>query len=237
MAVRFSDFIAARSAGTIDGSDVVAIKAGATVRVDGDDVATVAGVAAAYAPLNAGRSGTGFPEGVVTAPVGTVYRDTDATNGAVLWVKTIGSGNTGWVVAYGSTGWRDVTSLADTVNWETVTGDNPTKLRIARVGDTVTVTGTAQPTSTLSPILVAVLPEGFRPSGVAPTFNHGYFGTILDGGTGGGIGNMLVRADETALQARLFTSGSSLAAGTIGRIHITYPTINAWPATLPGSAA
>jgi hypothetical protein len=38
MAVRFSDFIAARSAGTIDGSDVVAIKAGATVRVDGDTV-------------------------------------------------------------------------------------------------------------------------------------------------------------------------------------------------------
>jgi hypothetical protein len=38
MAVRFSDFIAARSAGTIDGSDVVAIKAGATVKVDGDTV-------------------------------------------------------------------------------------------------------------------------------------------------------------------------------------------------------
>jgi hypothetical protein len=50
MAVRFSDFIAARSAGTIDGSDVVAIKAGATVKVDGDDVATVAGVVPARVP-------------------------------------------------------------------------------------------------------------------------------------------------------------------------------------------
>lgn len=62
----------------------------------------------AFAPLDAGRQGTGSPEGVVSAPVGTVYRDLAATNGAVLWVKASGTGNTGWRVMWGDTGWRQV---------------------------------------------------------------------------------------------------------------------------------
>src|SRR5699024_1866510 len=56
-------------------------------------------------------SGTGFPEGKVTAPVGATYTDTEATNGAIRWVKTSGTGNTGWQVEYGSTGSRDISSM------------------------------------------------------------------------------------------------------------------------------
>lgn len=41
--------------------------------------------------------GTGFPNGVISAPVGSTYIDTNATNGAIKWVKATGSGNTGWV--------------------------------------------------------------------------------------------------------------------------------------------
>ena len=59
-------------------------------------------------------SDTGSPEGKVTAPVGSIYTDTVATNGAVRWIKTQGTGNTGWVVEYGDTGWRDITSLHNT---------------------------------------------------------------------------------------------------------------------------
>jgi len=55
-----------------------------------------------------GLSGTGSPEGVVTAPVGTEYLDTAGTRGAWRWLKTSGVGNTGWTVTYGDTGWRDV---------------------------------------------------------------------------------------------------------------------------------
>ena len=55
-------------------------------------------------------SGTGSPEGKVSAPVGATYVDTAATNGAVRWIKTSGTGNTGWVVEYGDTGWRDITT-------------------------------------------------------------------------------------------------------------------------------
>lgn len=50
-------------------------------------------------------SGSGFPEGVVTAPVGSVYEDTAGTNGAYFWIKKIGSGNTGWRILHGDTGW------------------------------------------------------------------------------------------------------------------------------------
>ena len=56
-------------------------------------------------------AGTGSPEGKITAPVGTIYSDTAATNGAIRWIKAIGTGKTGWVVEYGDTGWRDMSSL------------------------------------------------------------------------------------------------------------------------------
>jgi hypothetical protein len=55
--------------------------------------------------------GSGKPEGVVTATRGTIYFDTAATKGALKWVKTTPSGNTGWRVLYGNTGWVQVSSL------------------------------------------------------------------------------------------------------------------------------
>lgn len=42
------------------------------------------------------KEGTGSPEGVVTAPVGTLYTDTSGTPGSVLWVKETGDEATGW---------------------------------------------------------------------------------------------------------------------------------------------
>ena len=43
------------------------------------------------------RAGTGSPEGVVTAPVGTLYQRLDGGAGTTLYVKETGTGNTGWV--------------------------------------------------------------------------------------------------------------------------------------------
>lgn len=68
-------------------------------------------------PTPVDYEGSGFPEGVVTATVGKTYRDNAGTNGAILWVKASGTGNTGWKVVYGDTGWRDQNG-----HWE------PTKL-------------------------------------------------------------------------------------------------------------
>lgn len=64
---------------------------------------TAAIAAAVIAAGNTDLSGSGMPNGVVAAPVGVRYTDTAATNGAVQWVKTSGTGNTGWRVLYGDT--------------------------------------------------------------------------------------------------------------------------------------
>lgn len=42
-------------------------------------------------------SGTGTPEGAVTAPVGSLFTRTDGGAGTTFYVKESGSGNTGWV--------------------------------------------------------------------------------------------------------------------------------------------
>ena len=42
-------------------------------------------------------SGAGSPEGVVSAPVGSLYSRTDGGAGTSLYVKESGTGNTGWV--------------------------------------------------------------------------------------------------------------------------------------------
>jgi hypothetical protein len=41
--------------------------------------------------------GTGTPNGVVTAPIGSDYRNLTGTTGTVFWVKQSGTGNSGWV--------------------------------------------------------------------------------------------------------------------------------------------
>lgn len=43
------------------------------------------------------HTGTGSPEGVVTAPVSSTYHRTDGSSGTCFYVKESGSGNTGWV--------------------------------------------------------------------------------------------------------------------------------------------
>lgn len=50
--------------------------------------------------------GTGMPNGVVEAEIGTTYIDKNKTNGAFKWIKTTNGGNQGWEVLTGDTGWR-----------------------------------------------------------------------------------------------------------------------------------
>lgn len=56
--------------------------------------------------------GTGMPNGTVSAPIGTTYVDTAVTNGALKWIKQSGTGNTGWTVLIGDTGWRTLNSVS-----------------------------------------------------------------------------------------------------------------------------
>jgi len=72
--------------------------------------------------------GTGMPNGKVEAPVGTTYVDTAVTNGALKWIKRTPSGNQGWAVLDGDTGWRKINVLSKLGN---------SYLQVRRVNDTV----------------------------------------------------------------------------------------------------
>jgi hypothetical protein len=104
-------------------------------------------------------TGTGSPEGVITAPVGTYYTDTAITNGAMRWAKKTGIGNTGWKVTHGDTGWRNVTASLSGID-----AANTGTLSLRRIGDTVTWRFSnlllSAGSGTLS--LWAVIPTGFR---------------------------------------------------------------------------
>ena len=73
--------------------------------------------------------GTGFPNGKVTAPVGTTYVDTAVTNGALKWIKRKGDNNQGWEVLTGDTGWKRLSISS---------GYQQSNLRVRRINNMVT---------------------------------------------------------------------------------------------------
>jgi hypothetical protein len=82
---------------TVSRAAVVEV-AGLSGTVAASDLATAL---TPYLPEFAGgvksSSGTGSPEGVVAAPVGSTWQRSDGTAGACFYVKESGTGNTGWV--------------------------------------------------------------------------------------------------------------------------------------------
>ena len=73
--------------------------------------------------------GQGFPNGKVSAPVGTTYVDTAVTNGALKWIKRQGTDKQGWEVLTGDTGWIKLRAYS-------VLGNSAVHIR--RVNSTVT---------------------------------------------------------------------------------------------------
>ena len=87
------------------------------------------------APANTGGQvneyeihGQGMPNGRVSAPVGTTYVDTVATNKALKWIKRFGTDNQGWEVLVGDTGW---------INLPIVSKLGGSYLKVRRVNNTV----------------------------------------------------------------------------------------------------
>ena len=171
--------------------------------------------------------GTGSPEGVVTAAVGTYYTDTVGTDGAWRWQKRTGAGNTGWKVTGGDTGWRNITATRDASTAAT------TSLYIRRVGATVSwsgavlrdlfTVGTAEP--------VCAIPVGFRCS-MPGTSTQDF--TVVD--RNGGTRPLFIWARSTTLQTYV-RAGGNLTSGSAGLAGVSWPTSEPWPTTLPGTAA
>ena len=72
--------------------------------------------------------GEGMPNGKVDGTIGQTYVDTRKTNGALKWIKRTPSGNQGWAVLDGDTGWK-------TLNSASKLGNSSVKAR--RINDTV----------------------------------------------------------------------------------------------------
>ena len=72
--------------------------------------------------------GEGMPNGKVDGTLGQTYVDTRKTNGALKWIKRTPSGNQGWVVLDGDTGWKNLNVLSKLGN---------SYVRVRRINDTV----------------------------------------------------------------------------------------------------
>ena len=167
-----------------------------------------------------GLSGTGNPEGVVTAPVGSTYIDTAATTGAITWIKAAGSGSSGWVVEYGDTGARNIAAEATSVGTRTIT-----TLQVRRVGRTVTLRAEWADTQTNPSSQNFVnLPVGFRP------VDYLYRVIPYAPSNSTAVRNVLVTGSGW------FQYGGATNSSAFSAV-LTWITNDAWPSSLPGSAA
>lgn len=74
-------------------------------------------------------SGIGQPNGRIDGTIGQTYIDTNKTNGALKWIKRTKTGNTGWAVLDGDTGWK---------NLNIVSKLGGSYLKVRRINDQVT---------------------------------------------------------------------------------------------------
>ena len=72
--------------------------------------------------------GEGMPNGKVDGTIGQTYVDTKKTNGALKWIKRTASGDQGWFVLDGDTGWKKLNVLSKLGN---------SYMQVRRVNDTV----------------------------------------------------------------------------------------------------
>lgn len=110
-------------------------------------------------------TGTGFPNGAVAAPVGSIYVDKNLTCGALLWIKQTETGNTGWKVLSGDTGWLDCNDI-----FKSIFDDSDplsTGCKIRRINNTVYFTVKSQ-VKTISEISANITNGGFSSGNTIP---------------------------------------------------------------------
>ena len=179
--------------------------------------------------------GSGFPNGVVSASVGSIYIDTNVTNGASSWIKKSGSGNTGWSVLEGDTGWRDVSSLITPSGFFSSGGlyirrtNNTLSIQLGR-GDFGGVRLASELTAVNTTIASFKTLNGFRVA--SPTYMNSYSGSGVTNFT-----RLYLGTSQDASVVRLVKVDANVPAGTLFRFSEGQSTVNDdWPATLPGTA-
>lgn len=193
--------------------------------------------------------GTGMPNGVVEAEIGTTYVDKNKTNGALKWIKTTNGGNTGWQVFTGDTGWRTLPLVNKRGN---------ARLQIRRINDEVIVKfdglswgwfGVDDLDKQAGNIVEKtiggkkytwiklnigqgnnVLPVGFRSASSLLSGLYGDLGDLLGSVYVGGT------SDSNAIQLRYSMSRNELTSNILSQIRIspvTFITDDDWPVQLP----
>lgn len=158
-----------------------------------------------------GLSGTGTPEGVRTAPVGTIYTDTAATRGAIRWIKASGTGATGWRVLWGDTGERSL-PLPEGLTNGIITIQRMNAEVTVRVQSIVNAAAQVA-------LIVTALPVGWRPSSV-PT------------------GAAMVSGNNPTGALQVSSSWDltySAPAGNFRHGVLKFQTPDTWPTVLPGT--
>ena len=195
--------------------------------------------------------GTGMPNGVVEAPIGTTYIDTAKTKGALKWIKTTDGGNTGWKVTEGDTGW--------VLGWQNDTNkDVINRMYFRRINDVVHVKFDPKiDTSTISPSANLILEiagfdvegnlsiDGFKPiddvvQTIFKTSSDIYSETAGVENSEGAQGTGAVMIQYEYLYKERKKSGLKLqiVTSTLGvkENHVnpfSYLTEDEWPTTLP----
>ena len=197
--------------------------------------------------------GTGMPNGVVEAPIGTTYIDTAKTKGALKWIKTTDGGNQGWKVTEGDTGW--------VLGWqEDKDNDAINRMYFRRKNDVVHVKFEPKiNTSTISPSANLILDfgsfesednlsiDGFKPiddvvQAIFKTSSDIYNGTAgVENSEGAqGTGAVIIQYhyeytskqyQESGLKLQIVTSQLGVKENHVNPF--SYLTEDEWPTTLP----
>lgn len=185
--------------------------------------------------------GAGSPQGVVAASPGTYYTDTLGSFGAWRWLKTSGTGTTGWEVVVGDTGWRDVSSLlqsglekATTLGW----------CDLRRVNNEVEFTARLQVSEgslagVSRGVLISLMPlseeSGFA---VSPPYTPvgATYVNALPNDIGHVVGAFTASGNLEALNGGR-AGTDPWAVGDVMLVRAKWTTHSPWPTSLPGTPA
>lgn len=177
---------------------------------------------------------TGQPNGRFSAPPGSTYTDKAVTCGAVKWIKMWGTGNTGWTVLYGDTGWRDIKTLLDPF-W-----DSTSNLQLRRINKIVYLrsnglkvgdnpTGARSANKTLFTNR-ADMPLGFRGAGWGTCHGAVNIGSVQ-------MGAIYSSRDAHDFSIRAVPGVGNWTKGDSCSFNLSYVTENDWPTVLPGGVS
>jgi hypothetical protein len=157
--------------------------------------------------------GRGRPSQSLTAAIGQIYTDLDATSGAINWIAT----PTGWQVSYGDTGRCDIRSLVAPLAGRVVP-----QLALRRVGSMVSLDITMSDTQTNpSRVDLLLLPVGFR-------FGGNIYAPVASDTTSGAVLRHFRVDDNGGI-----SYGGVTTAGNINGL-LTWDTVQSWPIQRPG---